>query len=506
MQAQMSKQRVLSNFLIMGCGQVVTWLLSTVYLAVVSRYLGPVRQGELSLALAIVAVLALAIGLGMDTLITRTVARAPERASSLVSAAILVRLALSIPGLIVLYVYTEMAHLNAETRGVAVVLAVGMVIGACGNTLVAAFQGRERMAPGVVVAVVQNALGLGVAILIAWQRAGVIYFAVANIIIDGLLLALNLYWIRHVARLTLRVPLRVIREVVAGSLAFWASSIFLTIYIYVDSIILQAVAGTQAVGIYAPATRMFAVTLFLPAIIGAVTLPLLSRLGVDAGADFDRVSRKTLSLLIACAVPITIGLATFSRPLILTVFGNAFSPSVPVLVVLSLCIPFMFLNIQFNQMLTARDRQKVWTIIMAASCVLNPVANLILIPLAEQRWHNGAQGAALALLSTEIFMTVYGMWVLRTALRDRGLARVALGALAAGGAQGAALLLMGASWPPLAETVGVITYGGVALALGVLPRQDMALLYETTVGPARRIFMPRIDAHAGPLEQIPPKV
>lgn len=504
MHNQSNKQRVLANALILGIGQVVTWVLSTVYLAVVSRYLGPVRQGELTLALSLVTVLGIAISLGMDTLITRTVARTPERASTLVSATIIVRLALSIPGGIALYVYTIIAHLNAETRQVALVLAIGMVIAACGNSLVAAFQGRERMAPGVVVAVVQNALGLGVAILIAWQRAGVIYFAVANIVIDGLLLALNLYWIRHVARLTFHVPLRIIREVVIGSLAFWASSVFLTIYINVDSIMLQSLAGTQAVGLYAPATRMFAAALFLPAIIGQATLPMLSRLGIDGGTDFVRASRKTLSLLIACAVPLTVGLATFASPLIHAIFGNAYRLSVPVLVVLSLCIPFMFLNIQFNQILAARDRQRIWTIVMAVSCLLNPLANLMLVPLAKHRWHNGAEGAALALLATEIFMTAYGCWILRDVLRDHGLARVTAAALVAGGVQAAIAWLMQALWPPLGEAAGVAVYAALAIGLGVLPREDVDLLKAMTARLAQRVLPRQLAARAGLIQQTPP--
>src|SRR5579883_1249703 len=115
----MSKQRVVSNFIVMGAGQIATWVISLAYSVVISRYLGPTRLGEFMLATSIVAVLGLVVGLGMNTLLTRTVARTPDRTSALASAAIVARVLLGIPALAALYAYARIAHLNAETRAAA---------------------------------------------------------------------------------------------------------------------------------------------------------------------------------------------------------------------------------------------------------------------------------------------------------------------------------------------------------------------------------------------------
>lgn len=478
----MSKQRIASNLLVMGTGQIITWTLTTLYLVLVSRYLGPYRQGELSLAASIVSVLGLVVGLGMDTLITRTVARRPERSGPLASAAILTRVFLAIPALAVLYIYAHVAHLNGETRLTAYVMALSMVLGSISDVLLALFQGHERMSLSALGTIAQNTCILGLAIIaMTWLHGGVAAFAVISVIVALVLLALDLYWIRPYACLTWRVTRRDIHDVIVGSLAFWANTIFLTIYIYIDSIILGALAGTAAVGIYAPAARMFSVALFLPSIVGSVTLPLLSRLGVDAGADFVRVSRKTLSLLGACAVPLTVGVATFAGPLILAVFGPSYRSSAPVLVVLSLCIPCTFLNIQAGQTLAARDQQWRWTLIMAVSCAVNPLLNLVLIPLAQAQWHNGALGAAWSLLATEMLMATYAAIVMRDILCDRALARSIGAALVAGGAQLLTVWLTAQLWAPLGEALGAVAYGAVAIALGLFPREDMALLWQIVV-------------------------
>jgi O-antigen/teichoic acid export membrane protein len=472
--------------LIMSMGQVVTWGISLLYLVLISRYLGPGRFGELTLAKSIVMVLWLGAKLGMDTLITRSVARRPERAGVLVSAAMMARTALAFPVLAALFMYAHLAHLNAATSLAAYVYAAAEMVWAPQMLLVATFQGREHMSLSTLWTIGQNVLGLGLAVAIMWWRGGVAAFAAADLPVALVLLGLTLYWMRRFAQLTWRVSLRDLREVIVGGLAFWATDVFFTIYLYIDTVILAALVDNRAVGFYAPATRMFSVALFPTSIIGAATLPLLSRLGRDPGADFKRAGRKTLALFILCAVPLTIGLATFAGPLILTVFGPAYRPSVPVLVALSLCIVPMFLNFQFNQLLTARDQQWRWTVAMAMACVVNPPLNLVLIPLAQHTWHNGALGAAVAWLATEILQLIYGTTILRDVVLDRHLGRVAMGALVAGVAQAGVLWLTGALWPPIGEALGVAAYGAAVVALGALPYDDVVLLWETITRRGRR--------------------
>jgi O-antigen/teichoic acid export membrane protein len=266
-----------------------------------------------------------------------------------------------------------------------------------------------------------------------------------------------------------------------GGLAFWANDVFFNIGLYLDAIILAALAGTAAVGIYRPATQMLGAAMFLTGIIGPATLPMLSRLGIDGSADFKRAGGKTLSVFIVCAVPLTIGLVTFAGPLVLTVFGTAYQPSVAVLMAISLCIPPMFLNFQFSQLLTASDRQWLWTVALGGTCVVNPLFNFALIPLAQHYWHNAALGAALAWVATELAEVIYGTIILRDVVLDRSVGRALFGALTAGAAQCAMLWITAALWPPLAEALGVAAYGAVALALQALPREDVWLLFETVL-------------------------
>lgn len=491
------KQRIVSNLLIMGVGQVVTFGLSLVYVILISRYLGPDRFGELTLAKAVVVMFWLGGQLGMTTLITRTVARTPERAGALVSAAMIVRSALALPVLAAIVIYVHIAHLDAETSLAAYLYGTAEILWELENVMLAAFQGRENMSLATIWTIATRVSGLGLGLLIIWRHGSVAAFAATDLPAAIVLFFVTLRWMRRFGRLTRRVSRADLREVMVGGLAFWANDIFSIIYLYIDTVILAGLVGTRAVGIYRPATQLFNTTMFLTNVIGPVTLPLLSRLGIDASADFKRAGRKTLSFFIVCAVPLTLGTLTFAGPLILTIFGPAYRLSVPVLMALGLCIFPMFLNFQFSQLLTASDRQWRWTLALAACCVVNPAFNFVLIPFAQHTWHNGALGAALAWLAMEILEVIYGIVLLRDVLFDRTIGRVTLAALAAGAAQAAVLWATIALWPPLGEALGVAAFGVVAVALGALPRGDIILLLDTI---SSRIRGRRVDTQVTAIE------
>jgi O-antigen/teichoic acid export membrane protein len=77
--------------------------------------------------------------------------------------------------------------------------------------------------------------------------------------------------------------------------------------------------------------------------------------------------------------------------------------------VLGLCIPPMYLNIILNQVLIAQKRQHLWTWAMLGATVVNPLFNFALISFTQDRYGNGAIGAALSLFLTEVLIVLAGV-------------------------------------------------------------------------------------------------
>jgi len=100
-----------------------------------------------------------------------------------------------------------------------------------------------------------------------------------------------------------------------------------------------------------------------------------------------------------------------SAPVIRILFGPGYSQAAPVLTVLALVLPLMYLNIMLNQVVVAAKRQSIWTWIMVGATIVNPLLNIALIPLFQSHFGNGAIGAAIALALTEFLIVGVGFLV-----------------------------------------------------------------------------------------------
>ena len=168
-------------------------------------------------------------------------------------------------------------------------------------------------------------------------------------------------------------------------------------------------------------------------------------------------------------------------------YGPGYRESVPVLVMLALCIPPMYLNIMLNQVLVAARRQIAWTWVMAGATVLNPALNAVLIEATQRRYGNGAIGAAVSLLLTEVAIVTAGMVMVGRGVVDRRVVRrVALTGVASTAAGAAAVAAQ-----PLGAVASLAfaaaTFAALALALRLMTRGEV----EAVRAAARRVLAGR---------------
>jgi O-antigen/teichoic acid export membrane protein len=146
----------------------------------------------------------------------------------------------------------------------------------------------------------------------------------------------------------------------------------------------------------------------------------------------------------------------------------------------------MYLNIMLNQVLVAAKRQVVWTWVMAGATVVNPVLNLVLIPVTENRYGNGAIGASLSLLLTEALIVVAGFVMVGRAVLDRVLVRRAVLVALAGGAMWGAAYLAHPLGPVVAIVVGALVFAAFAWISGIVTPEHVELVRATIRNRRRR--------------------
>jgi O-antigen/teichoic acid export membrane protein len=344
--------------------------------------------------------------------------------------------------------------------------------------MLVALQAIERMEFNAY-AEVLKALSLAVCIPLVFAGLGLLSMMLCLVAAAGLVLALSAYWFRRYFTIDMRPGFREIQSLAIGSLPYWTTGLVLNFYLWIDSLLLSALAPLDAVGWYGVMTRLLGTLLFLPAILSTAYLPRLVR-AWKAGPDALKAQAQApLELVLVAALPIAAGAALVAPKLIGDIYGSSYLPAIPVLILLALCVPPIYLNIMANQVLVAANRQIDWTKVMVGAAVVNPALNLLLIPYARGHWHNAAVGAAVALLITEVGMAFMAVALMPPVLNRTSVIRVGKALLATLAMSGLVLLVRQHFGLIIQVASGVVSFGVLVVALKVLSSDQMSELIST---------------------------
>lgn len=395
--------RVAKNFVIAMGGQLLIWAATSAVFIMLPRYLGDDNVGRLTFATSVTTFFTAIMMFGSDTYITRAIAREPDLAPHIAFNAILTRLpfmGLS-AALIVAFMYA--GHFDGTTRLVVYVTALNLVASAAGMSVGSAFQGLERMTPifanGILEKVI--ALVLTVAALVFMHQGLMAYALVALFASVATTMTLVIQFWRTVG-FSFRFDPAMAKQLYIGGGPFFLWRVSLIVYGTIDVTMLQLMTSDDVVGWYGTAYRFIGVSAFVPF---AVALALLPSLSSAKAAEFRALAQRSLDFVVMLAIPISALLFVTAGELIQFLrYPAEFNNTVVPLRILSLHIPLTAVSMITGTVLIARDKESTRTRIAIFACALNPALNLMAIPYFQHAYGNGAIGASITTVITEIFM------------------------------------------------------------------------------------------------------
>jgi len=457
-------------------GQVVTWTMTLLWTLVVPRALGPAGFGVIMAAIAITGIFAVVLGLGTRNYLVREIVVDQDEAARLLGTALALRFAVT-PLLVgAAVVYGHVAGYDHTASLVLYVTVAGAIFLQLAEPLQAGFQAIERMEymaySDVINKCAQGLLGVALALL-GFREVGI---AACAMTMAGVVLVLDAVWLRRHVRIELRTNARRLARMVRNSVAYWAFGIFFVLYLWIDTTMLSLMTRPEVVGWYAVPTRLFQTAMFVAVVVATAWLPRLVRAFEESPERLRTDARAPLELVLLLGLPISAAIAAGADPVVNALYGPAYAGAVPVLVVLGLCIPPMYVNIMLNQVLIASKRQAAWTWAMVGATVVNPALNFLLIPLTAARYDNAAIGAAIALLVTEVVIVAFGFAMVGRSVLDRR----AVGRFARMAAASAALWATAYATRPFGPVVSLaaagLTFVAIVAALRVLTPEEAAFL------------------------------
>jgi O-antigen/teichoic acid export membrane protein len=463
--------RLIRNLSFLSGSQVVTWSLALVWTVVVPRALGPLGMALLVLNWSAGGVLTAAAGLGTKTLLVREIAADPERAARLIGSTMYLRLFSVAPAFVLIAVYMSLGSFSQLQTAALILAFVATLVTLATEPLQAAFQGMERMQYLALGDILNKILGTVGAVMLVISG----FHALAIIILQlciGLLLLVT-YWalLRRYVAIDLTFRWREVADLFRKSLTFWVFTLTLSVYMWIDSLLLSLLAPSTQLGLYGTATRLIAALSFAPTIIGAVWLPRLAHTHRNDWSRFWPSARAPLEAVLVIGLPISVGAAIVSGPLIRLLFGEGFGPAAPIFMVLALLVIPIYLNTVAGHVLIASGRQRAWTVVIVGATVLNPLLNLLLIPAFQRSSGSGAMGAAIALVITEFLIAAAGLALVRRALNRATVRRLAKACFATGGM--AAIVVVTAPLGVLVQiALGMVVFGIIAVLIQLATEEE----------------------------------
>ncbi len=474
-------QKVTKNAGVLLLAKVISRVLAFFYIMYAARYLGAERFGVLSFALAFTGISGVLMDLGLDQLTIREVARNQSLAGMYVTNVTLMKVALVIATFGVIAIVVHVFHYPRQTVLVVCVMALYMGFEVFNRFFYAVFQAFERMEYASLGQVLEGLIIFWGILLAIRNDLGVLGIAGMFLAGGGIALAVIFMILRwkfpEVKKSAGKADWDFWASTLRKALPFGLSAIFVTVYFWVDTVMLSLMKGSEMVGWYNAAYRLIFGLMLIPSVFVAAIFPVMSRHYKTAKALLRIEYEIVFRYLFAAALFIFAFGLLFAKEIITVIYGVAYLPSVIALEVLIWVIPIIFMTFLFGNFLAAVDRQKVVTMVAGANAGLNVILNLLLIP------KYGYIGASVATVLTETLgLILMGVYITRhflviPVIRDvaKPLCCIALTAVAL------FFMRQWAHWVT-AGVVGLLAYMLLLFAFQVISRGDLKLVKKEILG------------------------
>jgi len=360
-------------------GYVIT-LIFTIYLV---RYLGVENYGILSFALALTSMLGIFADFGLNTLMTREIVRNDDLATKYLNNIFSIKLLMVSVLMILVVLFMKLFNYPSELAYVLIFMMIYLIFSTFSNFYAALFQAYEKLEYQSIASILNSILMLiGVLILINFNY-GLIIVSVLYAMAAGL--TLICYFIISYKIFNFAMPSLVLdwdfwKPTIKTAAQFGLIGVFVTLYIWIDSIMLSFMQGNEAVGLYNAAYRIVLILLFIPTVVNSAIFPVMSRVYVSSTNSLEIIVEKYFKFMVLIGIPLGVAITLLSSQIIILIFGNAFIQSVPILQILIWATVLSFGNAAFVQLFQSTNKQILLTKITFLGMIVNIALNYLLIP------------------------------------------------------------------------------------------------------------------------------
>lgn len=396
----------------LGLGVVVT--------ALVARALGDAGFGQWSTILVVVQLIAYFTSFGVESVVIREATADPDREGEWLGALLILRSLLSVPAILVGLVVVLLLQESTAMLVAGVVLLVQTPFNV-GASLRVTHQLRVSNWVPMAILTLNSVLWGGAVIFIYVAGGGLVPLAIAMTATGILTATLQAIAAVKIARPNLRPSREATMRLARVGLPVGLSGLLVLAYARIDQLLVFAIAGSTAAGLYGAEYRIVEQAHLIPVSVMTTLMPILAAAWTVNRERALRISWLAAEYLTVASLG---GLAVslvVARPLTVLLYGEDFAAAAPALPVLAGAFVFICFGYLTGNLVLIAGLQRRLVAIGLIGLVVNIVGNVVLIPA----W--GFMGAAWMTLATEAVVVIATAAMLR---RRLGLTSPPLGRMA----------------------------------------------------------------------------
>ena len=376
-------QNLFKNIGSLFTSQVLGYIITLIFTIYLVRYLGVQNYGVLSFALALISMLGIFADFGLNTLMTREIVRDNFLTNKYLNNLFSIKLLMVSILMIFVVLFVKILTYPSEMAYILIFMMVFLIFSTFSNFFAALFQAYEKLEYQSIASVLNSILMLIGVLILIYYNSSLVLFTILYAVVAGLILIYYLFISSKIFNFL--TPKIVVdwdfwKPTIKTAAQFGLIGVFVTIYIWIDSIMLSFMQGNEAVGLYNAAYRIVLILLFIPTVINSAIFPVMSRVYVSSVDSLEKIVEKYFKFMILIGIPMGVAITLLSNQIIILVFGEAFIKAAPALQILIWATVLSFGNAAFVQLFQSTNKQILLTKITFLGMIINITLNFILIP------------------------------------------------------------------------------------------------------------------------------
>lgn len=389
---------IVKNIIYSSVSTLTTFFLF-ILLSFVGRMLGKEEYGIFTTALSIATIFEMFTDFGLRDLSIRNVSREKGLTGTYISNLLIWKILLWPVVFTVMVIVINILGYSAQNKLIIYILTFSAFLKNMKYTFRIFFQAHDLFGWDAVLVFIERTslLVLGLAALFYWKS--LLPFAIAftaTRLLDFCITMIMLRW--KIAPIKLHFNFKLMKKLQLEAVPLGLFFVILTIFAYIDTVMLSVMRDFSEVGLYNAAFRIYEGVTIIPTIFWIVILPRLSELYITNPKGHQKLAIKTVKYMFIAGLPtLTFGIL-FSEFLVSFFFKGEYTPAILTLRILFLAIAVEYPCWMLNTTLISMNRQRVIMFLSLGGLGLKIVLNLILIPIF------GYNGSAVATVIAELMI------------------------------------------------------------------------------------------------------